>query len=43
MQSAASDWAAARLALAIERVDEALLVEPEETQQHIMRPQALVR
>ena len=31
MQSAASDWAATRLAIAIERVAEALLVE-EETQ-----------
>jgi hypothetical protein len=30
--SAASDWAAARLAVAIERVAEALLVEDEETQ-----------
>ena len=35
VQIAASDWAAARLAIAIERVAEALLVE-EETQQHIV-------
>jgi type IV pilus biogenesis protein CpaD/CtpE len=32
VQSAASDWAATRLAVAIERVAEALLVEPEEAQ-----------
>ncbi len=30
VQSAVSDWAAARLALSIERVVEALLVEPEQ-------------
>ncbi len=30
VQSAVSDWAAARLALSIERVAEALLVEPEQ-------------
>jgi hypothetical protein len=36
VQSAASDWAATRLAIAIERVAAALLVE-EETQQHICR------
>jgi hypothetical protein len=32
VQSAASDWAAARLGIAIERVAEALLVEEAETQ-----------
>jgi hypothetical protein len=32
VQTAASDWAAARLAVAIERVAQALLVEPEEAQ-----------
>jgi hypothetical protein len=42
VQSAASDWAAARLALAIERVAEALLVE-EETQQHIVPARELLR
>jgi hypothetical protein len=30
------DWAATRLAVAIERVAEALLVEEEEAQQHIV-------
>ena len=39
MQSAASDWAAARLAAAIERVAEALLVEEESTSG---RPEVLV-
>jgi hypothetical protein len=47
MQSAASDWAAARLGVAIERVAEALLVEEEEavTQNGsgIVRAQGLVR
>jgi hypothetical protein len=42
MQSAASDWAATRLATAIERVAEALLVE-EETQQHIVPARELLR
>ncbi|HVQ13333.1 MAG TPA: hypothetical protein VMS40_07070, partial [Vicinamibacterales bacterium] len=42
MQSAASDWAATRLAIAIERVAEALLVE-EETQQHIVPAHELLR
>ena len=42
MQSAASDWAAARLAVAIERVAEALLAE-EETQQHILSAHELLR
>jgi hypothetical protein len=41
VQSAASDWAAARLAVAIERVAEALLVE-EETSEVIMPPRELV-
>jgi hypothetical protein len=41
MQSAASDWAAARLAAAVEFVGRALLVE-EETQ-HIMQPRELLR
>jgi hypothetical protein len=40
MQSAASDWAATRLAVAIERVAEALLVE--ETQ-HILPAHELLR
>ena len=39
-QSAASDWAATRLAVAIERVADALLVEEE---QHIVRPHELPR
>jgi hypothetical protein len=38
MNAASSDWAAARLGVAVERVAEALLVE-EEAQQHIV-PQA---
>jgi hypothetical protein len=39
MQSAASDWAASRLAVAVESVAQALLVEEEaETQQRIVRP-----
>jgi hypothetical protein len=42
VQSAASDWAATRLALAIERVAAALLVE-EETQQHIVPARELLR
>ena len=42
VQSAASDWAAARLAVAIERVAEALLVE-EEAQQHIVPARELLR
>jgi hypothetical protein len=42
MQSAASDWAATRLAVAIESVAEALLVE-EETQQHILPARELLR
>jgi hypothetical protein len=41
MQTAASDWAAARLAVAIERVAEAL-VEPEQ-ETHIVQPHELVR
>jgi hypothetical protein len=41
VRSTASDWAAHRLALAIERVAEAL-VEPEEPQ-HIMQPRELLR
>jgi hypothetical protein len=32
VQTAASDWAASRLAVAIERVAQALLIEPEEAQ-----------
>ena len=40
MQSAASDWAAALLAVAIERVAEALLVEEE---QHILPTRELLR
>ena len=43
VQSAASDWAAARLAAAIERVAEALLAEPEKTQQHIVPAHELMR
>ncbi len=48
VQSAASDWAAARLAIAIERVAEALLVEEEEEAvlqngSGIVRPHGLVR
>jgi hypothetical protein len=43
VQSAASDWAAARLAIAIERVAEALLVEGEEAQQHIVPARELLR
>ena len=48
VQSAASDWAAARLAIAIERVAEALLVEEEEAAvlqngSGIVRPHGLVR
>jgi hypothetical protein len=42
VQSAASDCAAARLAIAIERVAEALLVE-EETQRIVPAREALVR
>ena len=42
VQSAASDWAAARLAAAIEHVAEALLVE-EEAQQHIVTARELLR
>jgi hypothetical protein len=45
MQSAASDWAAARLGVAIERVAEALLVEEEaavENGSGIVRPNGLV-
>ena len=42
VQSAASDWAATRLAIAIERVAEALLIE-EETQQHIVPARELLR
>ena len=41
VQSAASDWAAARLAAAIEHVAIAL-AEPEETQ-HIVQPRELLR
>jgi hypothetical protein len=43
VQSAATDWAATRLAVAIERVAEALLVEPEEVQQHILPARELLR
>jgi hypothetical protein len=46
VQSAASDWAAARLAIAIERVAEALLVEEEAVPQNgsgIVRANGLVR
>jgi hypothetical protein len=43
VQSAASDWAAARLAVAIERVAEALLIEEAETQQHIVPARELMR
>jgi hypothetical protein len=45
MQSAASDWAAARLGVAIERVAEALLVEEAVAQNGsgIVRTQGLVR
>jgi type IV pilus biogenesis protein CpaD/CtpE len=42
VQSAASDWAATRLAIAIERVAEALLVEEEE-QQRILPAHELLR
>ena len=42
MQSAASDWAATRIAVAIERVAEALLIE-EETQQRILPAHELLR
>ena len=42
VQSAASDWAAARLAAAIEHVAIAL-AEPEETQQHIVPAGELLR
>ena len=42
VQSAASDWAAARLAAAIERVAVAL-AEPEKTQQHIVPAHELMR
>jgi hypothetical protein len=42
MQSAASDWAATRLAIAIERVAEALLIE-EEAQQRIVPAHELLR
>ena len=42
VQSAASDWAAARLAAAIEHVAIAL-AEPEETQQRILPAQELLR
>jgi hypothetical protein len=41
LQSAASDWAATRLAIAIERVAEALLIE-EETQQHLVLARELL-
>jgi hypothetical protein len=41
VQSAASDWAAARLALAIERVAEALLVE--EAESNPGHPEVIVR
>jgi hypothetical protein len=43
VRSSASDWAAHRLAIAIERVAEALTVEEAETQQHIVHPRELVR
>jgi hypothetical protein len=44
VQSAASDWAAARLAAAIEHVAEALLVEEaEEAQRQIMPARELLR
>jgi hypothetical protein len=42
MNAASSDWAAARLGVAIERVAEALLVE-EEAQQHIVPARELLR
>jgi hypothetical protein len=42
VSSAASDWAATRLAVAIERVAEALLVEEAETQR-ILPPHELLR
>jgi hypothetical protein len=42
VQSAASDWAATRLAIAIERIAEALLVE-EEAQQRIVPARELLR
>ena len=42
VQCAASDWAAARLAAAIEHVAVAL-AEPEETQQHIVPAGELLR
>jgi hypothetical protein len=42
VQSAASDWAASRLAVAIERVAEAL-VEPEEAQQRIVSASEFLR
>jgi hypothetical protein len=43
MNAASSDWAASRLAVAIERVAEALLVEGEEAQQHIVPARELLR
>jgi hypothetical protein len=43
VMNASSDCAAARLALAIERVAEALLVEGEEAQQHIVPARELLR
>ena len=43
VQSAASDWAASRLAAAIERIAEALLVEEAETQQRILPAHELLR
>jgi hypothetical protein len=42
VQSDASDWAATRLAIAIERVAAALLVE-KETQQHLVLARELLR
>jgi hypothetical protein len=43
VQSAASDWAAARLAAAIEHVAEALLVEETEEAQRILPAHELMR
>jgi hypothetical protein len=42
VQSAASDWAATRLAVAIEH-EAIALAEPEETQQHILPARELLR
>jgi hypothetical protein len=43
VQSAASDWAAARLAAALEFIGRSLLVEEAEAQQHILPARELLR